>query len=441
MDKGNLWMKIKRFFAADMRQAIRQVRHEQGPEAVILSSRAVEGGIEIVSAMDYDQNLLSEMVQSAEKPLMASSRDGRMDYHGDAKVCANTSVRNSPVETAHTRVTLKAKQAACQDPAISPQVPIPHDPVLEELRRELTSMKGLLQDQLSELAWGNYSRTHPLRAQHIKRLEGLGFSPKLARAIAESVHEVRDSVKSWREVLYRVAKEIPIHQQDMMKHGGVVALVGATGVGKTTTIAKLAARFALRHGRNRVALVSTDSYRIGAQKQLQTYGQILSVPVLMTSRNELGSVLEGLADKKLVLIDSAGMSPRDLRVNSRITTINSNTPIKTYIALSANTQRTALDEVIRAFGLGGLDGCILTKLDEAVSLGDLVSVIIRHRLPVAYISDGQRVPEDLHPARVVDLVTRALSLSQKFRKAAAEETPTLPTLKRPTKEMTVNALV
>ena len=434
-------MKIKRFFAADMRQAIRQVRHEQGPEAVILSSHAVEGGIEIISAMDYDQNLISEMVQSAEKPQTASGGASRTDSHSAAKASVNTSVSHSSVETARPRVNPKAKPAACADQTISPQVATSHDPVLEELRRELASMKGLLQDQLSELAWGDYSRNHPIRAQHIKRLEGLGFSPKLARAIAESVREVRDPGKSWREVLYRVAKEIPVHRQDMMKHGGVVALVGPTGVGKTTTVAKLAARFALRHGRNRVALVSTDSYRIGAQKQLQTYGQILGVPVLMTSRDELGSVLENLSDKKLVLIDSAGMSPRDLRVDNRITTINSNTPIRTYVALSANTQRTALDEVIRAFGLGGLDGCILTKLDEAVSLGDLVSVIIRHRLPVAYISDGQRVPEDLHPARVADLVTRALSLAQKFGKAAAEETPTLPTLKRLTKEMTLNAHV
>jgi flagellar biosynthesis protein FlhF len=212
---------------------------------------------------------------------------------------------------------------------------------------------------------------------------------------------------------------VPVTDDDILTQGGVVALVGPTGVGKTTTVAKLAARYSLRHGSKRVALVTTDCYRIGAHEQLRTYGRILDVPVRVTSdETELRTVLQSLADKSLVLIDTAGMGQRDLRLSEHLALINSGLPrIRTYLVLGATAQMSGMEEIVSAFQGAKLTGCIATKVDETTRLGGLLSVVIDKHLPVAYLSDGQRVPEDLHPARAQDLVSRGVTLMQR---AAAE---------------------
>jgi flagellar biosynthesis protein FlhF len=206
-----------------------------------------------------------------------------------------------------------------------------------------------------------------------------------------------------------------------------VALVGATGVGKTTTIAKLAARYALRHGRERVALVTTDSYRIAAHEQLRTYGRILGIPVrIANNREELTESLKLLSDKDLVLIDTAGMSQRDVRLSQQFSLVEEAAPaIKTYLVLSTTTHRAGLTEVVKTFGKVKLDGCILTKLDETTSLGGAISTLAEHKLPVAYVSDGQRVPEDIHIARAPNLIQRAVQVAQQTNQALEQESLTL----------------
>ena len=298
---------------------------------------------------------------------------------------------------------------------------------MQELQRELASMKGLLNNQLAQFSWAGDTGKRPLIwAKHLKRLKELGLSPNLARKIVESVREVEDEAKSWREVLYRLAEHIPVIQDDILNNGGVVMLVGPTGVGKTTTVAKLATRFVLQHGCDQVALVTTDTVGVGEEKQLQTYGQLLDVPVYMPSKDELSVVLEGLSEKKLILIDSAGINPLDPHICKHFRSLSNAFPVKIYLAISANTQRTALDEVVRAFGLIGLEGCVVTKADEVFSFGDVLSVVIRHRLPLAYVSDGRRIPEDLHPARATDLLARTLSLAQRFEKTTEDESQLKP---------------
>ena len=460
-------MKIKRFFAADMRQAIRMVRNEQGPEAVILSSREIDGGIEIISAMDYDQKLISEMVHTAEKNLKSSllsqtssirlatkntiqdanawqptlkqpaleqktaSQDnpGKKPALADSKhatVELSTTDQASAKKVTHDNKTQRRRQGQQGEVYSEPEPPASQDQTLQSLQQELAAMKGLLQEQLSQLAWGDYLRSHPIKGEHIKRLSRLGFARKMAHEIVNSVQEVNDPVKSWREVMHRIAKIVPVSKDNIMENGGTVALVGPTGVGKTTTLAKLAARYALRYGRDQLAMVNVDTYRIGAQKQLQTYGQILGIPVIMTGYEKLSLVLEGLADKKLILIDTAGFGPRDPRNKNRFDCFANVSHITTYLTLAANTQRIALDEVIQTFSVMGLKGCILTKLDEATSLGDALSVIIHHRLPLAFISDGQRVPEDLHFPRVMNLLTQAMYLAQRFKEHRDDDSPIWP---------------
>jgi flagellar biosynthesis protein FlhF len=202
----------------------------------------------------------------------------------------------------------------------------------------------------------------------------------------------------------------------------VVALLGPTGVGKTTTVAKLAARFCVRHGARRVALVTTDHYRIGAHEQLRAYAKLLDVPLrVAASAEELRAVLQDLSDRQLVLIDTAGMSQRDLRLSEQFALIRAGQhAIKCYLVLAATTQAAGIAEILRAYAPLEPTACIITKVDEAVSLGGILSRLVQQRLPVAYLSDGQRVPEDLYAARAHQLVSRCVALMRRAQAADAE---------------------
>ena len=430
-------MRIKRFFAADMRQAIRQVRNDQGQEAVILSSRAVDGGIEIISASGYDQKLILDMAQRVNTEAnKITSKEPLTKFP-----VSELTERQPKSEQDPSNVEVTQQSRDSHQDQIAPQLVAPNDHSLHALQRELASMRGLVQDQLSHLSWDNYNRNQPTKAHYVRRLLRLGFSEKVAHRIVDAIEEVGEPAKSWRELLQHVARHIPVTDDDIVRTGGTIVLAGPTGVGKTTTLAKFAARFALRNGSEQVAMVTTDNIRIGAPKQIQTYGHILCMPVFMTTQEDLGRILDKLSDKKLILIDTAGMSPRDPHGFARLDALSNAAILKTYLVLSANTQRTVLNEVIRNFERLVIKGCILTKLDEAVSLGDALSEIIQHRLPLAYVSDGQRIPEDLHPAHIADLLERASMLVQRFEKAAAEESPALPTLMQKSKEMIADVFV
>jgi flagellar biosynthesis protein FlhF len=203
----------------------------------------------------------------------------------------------------------------------------------------------------------------------------------------------------------------------LLDDGGVFAVVGPTGVGKTTTIAKLAARFALRHGVRNVALVSTDGYRIGAREQLLTFARIIGVPMhVAADARELGDVLDSLGPRKLVLIDTAGMSRLDQRLAEQLQALAQHGDrIRILLALAANTELAALEDSVRIFGSLKPQACVLTKVDEAASLGAALSTVIRHQLPIAHLTDGQRVPEDIHAgaARRAWLVRTAVKLRER----------------------------
>ena len=410
-------MKIKRFFAPDMRQAIRLVREEHGPDAVILSTRRAEGGMEVISAIDFDQEAVHAMADGEPAPQPAPYEFSFGDE--DDGAAANEAASWDEVPSSLAELTARREP---EPPARSadPQVVWSQDPAIVAMRQEIESMRGLLQDQLSQLAWGDYTRKHPLQAQLLRRLSRLGLATPLARSIAEAFTAVKEPEKAWQLAVQHLVRQIPVTDDNLLSHGGVVALVGPTGVGKTTTIAKLAARFVQRHGRGHVALVSTDSYRIGAQKQLMTFGQILGVEThSVSSPEELDGVLRRLMDKKLVLIDTAGMSQRDVRLAQQFGSLAANPLIRTYLVMSANTERAVMEETVSAYQKVQLDGCIITKVDEAVTLGASLSVAIGAKLPIAYVSDGQRVPEDLHPARADRLVKRAVNLTKVHQKAEA----------------------
>lgn len=435
-------MKIKRFFAPDIRQAIKLVRDELGADAVILSNRRVDGGVEIVSAVDYDEALVKES-SGREARTQSVSAPARPAQAAGLEAALRTETRvavppggSSPVMTpslaagpAPAKRASPAERPANNAPRQSvaadrkPSMVWGQEPALVEMREELKSLRGLLETQLAGLAWGDMQRRQPSKVELLQRLTKLGLSAPLCRDVANALRMRNDIAEMWRDALEHVESELLATDDDILTHGGVVALVGPTGVGKTTTIAKLAARHALRHGPRSVALVTTDSYRIGAYEQLRAYGRILDVPVRLVSNDEdLSRTLGDLSDRRLVLIDTTGMSQRDLRLPEQLGLLRDGRDwLKTYLVLSTTARLSSLEEIVRVYQKTSLAGCVLTKIDETTSLGSALSAVIAHRLPVAYISDGQRVPEDLHTARAATLVQRAVAIMQQHEGLLEEE--------------------
>lgn len=375
-------MKVKRFFAPDMRQAIQKVREDQGPDAVILSNRQVDGGIEIIAAIDYDDSLFdhtSEDTTQAQTPAAADTQPV---------------TERRPLDRA-------------------PQVNWSQDPAIVSMREEISQLRGLLENQLAHLAWNDRERRQPLHAGVMRRLSSMELHSELIEQVSAPTVHARDDEHALQLAMAELAVTVPVTNNDFLDQGGIVALVGSTGVGKTTSVAKLAARYVLRHGQRHIALVTTDSYRIGAHEQLMTYGRLLGISVQVAAdHKELRSILNSLSDKRLVLIDTAGMSQRDVRLTEQFATLaDSGIPIRTLLVLSATLHPSVLDETIRAFSSVNLDGAVLTKLDEAASLGGVLSTVIKQHLPLMFVANGQRVPEDLHPARADKLVQLAMDLS------------------------------
>ena len=290
-------------------------------------------------------------------------------------------------------------------------------PAIDEVKIELQNLRDLMESQLSVLQWDRFSQKHPVRTVLLNLMSEMGLGADICETVLSHLNELDgDPHKVWQHALAIVARCVPINRRDLLAEGGRIALVGSTGVGKTTTIAKLAARFAHTHGKRSVAIVSTDQFRIGAQEQMQHYARLLEVPLLMAGNSEeLCDRLDMLADKKLVLIDTAGMSQRDLKLSEQFHKLQLGSPeIKPYLVLSANTQLAALNQTILNFSKVKLAGAFVTKLDEAASLGGIITASIRHQLVLAYCGTGQKVPEDLEPAKSHRLVSKAVALMQRY---------------------------
>lgn len=281
-----------------------------------------------------------------------------------------------------------------------------NDPFVRVVQQELRLMRNMLDSHLGETSWQQMSTCAPLRVELLKRFSQMGFSRRLTLDLARQVGNSQDIDSAMEDAGELIGKALPLAQEDLLEVGGIVALVGPTGVGKTTTIAKLAARFRMKHSSREIALITTDNYRIAAYEQLTTYGRILDVPVrIASSVDELHQHLDTFYDRKLILIDTAGMGPRDLRLLEQISLFQKAAiPVKSCLVLSAASQLRTLQEAVEAFQGFSPDTCILTKIDEAAQAGASLSAIVENRLPVSYVCDGQQVPEDLHRARKSSLI-------------------------------------
>ncbi len=412
-------MKIKRFLADDVRQAIQQVREQLGPDAVILSNLQINGGIEIVAAIDYDESLAGNFPSSMPDTTPASEESPVNAHQHNATSYIDMSDDDSGSDRQENASHINVYDDDILDdidirrakPVTNAQSVWSQEPTLIEMRRELESIKGMVEHQLSGLAWGDLGRRHPQRMKLLKHLMTMGVGPVLCNEIADTLQESSDFNNLWRRAMGELSRRIPVSGDLILHEGGVVALVGPTGVGKTTTAAKLAARCVMRHGPKSVALVTMDNYRVAAHEQIRVYGRILGIPVRIASnQDELHDILKNLRSKRLVIIDTVGMSQRDARLNNQFSLLAREDYIKNYLVLSTSTQMQSIDESVRVFSSLNLDGCILTKLDESTSLGGALSVAIQKDMPIAYITDGQRVPEDIHPARKNNLVHSAVQI-------------------------------
>ncbi|WP_232504036.1 flagellar biosynthesis protein FlhF [Thiomicrospira microaerophila] len=357
---------MKRYIAPTMRLAMAKVREEQGADAIIMSSRTVAQGVEVVVAAEADSVTASALtrrfVPPVEPPTAASAHHHQAD--------------------------------------------------LERMSSEIQAVKKLLEQQLSGLAWGQNELAEPHKVDLLKRLMRLGLSWELCQQLVQNVEQGAD--QAWSFILQDMEGIIPKVERDIIESGGIIALVGPTGVGKTTTIAKIASRFVMRYGANELALITTDCYKIGAQEQLRTFADLIGVPVYVANtQGELYALLDALSKKRLVLIDTAGMSQRDLQLSQQLTSGHAGADkVRNYLVLSAATQLNVMRDIVNSFGKVILKGCILTKLDEALQLGNVISVLIESHLPMVYVSVGQRVPEDLQKMQPAELIDRAVMLGQ-----------------------------
>jgi flagellar biosynthesis protein FlhF len=390
-------MSVKKFCAKTSREALKLVRDRLGPDAVILTTRETVEGMEILAVGQDDLTGLIGVEQSSRV----------------VKTNAQASQVPAPMvdRVGQTDRRLSAFKPRRIETDISAVVASPAKPTNDlDVMAEIRSMRGMLEQQLSRLAWDETSRRRPLRIKLLQTMLDCGFSAALARHVTEHVRDDCSEAEAnlWlKTVLAKNITAVPA-ASSFVDNGGVYALVGPTGVGKTTTAAKLAARCVVKYGAQKLGLITTDNYRIGAQDQLRIYGKILGVPVqAVQDEAGLASLLDGMRDKHLVLIDTVGMGQRDARVAEQ-TALFGALPVRRIVLLNTASQSETLDDVVRAYQGSGLAGAILTKLDEAVKLGGALDVLVRYRLALHFVTNGQRVPEDLHIMSPDLLLHRAL---------------------------------
>ncbi|NDV91803.1 flagellar biosynthesis protein FlhF [Alteromonas sp. 345S023] len=450
-------MKIRRFFGKDMREALSQVKAELGSEAVIMSNRKVADGIELVAAYDKEPEgqfaVKKPVQQAAAKPAQQKTTPSLSEIIGDdgpdslkallekqhggnkpqAKgyedaprpVGGNPQHANDiashldfsdafidDVEEQQTANEFPAHQAAGIEDV--PQVPSAE---LSQIKEELASLRNVLQHQVADLMEAKQRRQQPVHHYLIQRLTDMGLSPALASQLISYTPSHYNERDAWVYLLNLLANRINTTGNDILSEQGAVALVGPTGTGKTTTVAKLAARYAQKYGADSVAMITIDTYRIAAFEQLATYGKIIGCTVRKAqSSEELADLLFQLRHKRLVLIDTAGFSQRDSRLIKQIQQFDNGQmqSVKKYLVAQANTQYPALQRIIEAYDGIELSGCIFTKLDECYSLGEVLSAAVEYQLPVSYVTDGQKVPEDIKVAEAKSLVSAAAKLYKKY---------------------------
>lgn len=453
-------MKVKRIFAPDMRQAMRRVRDEIGADAVIISNHRVAGGVEVVAAREEDYESAQAELKRNQKRSRPASPANLTDDALTAELrrakmrIAEARRRSEQPEPEVSQVvnrqidaeededlrfilqslkTRQEEQARRDQDGESEELQRPwdmqqsppsnlgeSDELVKSMQQEIHQLRALMEQQLKPSP--TPMNTSPSRSSAVQithsplqqRLQELGLGAGLIRQLTASLEPELSESAAWKNVLSRFADSVPVVGEEYIARGGMIAFVGATGVGKTTTIGKLAARYVLQYGSSGLALVTTDCYRIAAHEQLKTFGRILDVPVRVVDENHnLDEVLMSLRGKRLVLIDTAGMNagdPEGIQQKEMLSSVS--VRLKKILVLSCSSQRQLIEKAWQNYQELDLNACVLTKLDESGSLGDALTLAVEKRLPIAYVTDGQKIPDDLIVAQRQDLVSRAVMAAQ-----------------------------
>jgi flagellar biosynthesis protein FlhF len=453
-------MTVQRFVAPTARDALRRVKEELGPDAIVVANKAVPGGVEITAMSSESLDALSArsparppappVAQPPARPAAPVDRFAApIEDEDDYTVSLSTKARaqtpfrtwqasgqNVPVQDAADadewpRLRPLPPRAAAPVPSVAqvaatlrsastesvlesraPATPVA-DAQVSHLMNEMQTIKAMLERQLAGFAWGEMSRQNPVQALLLAELLDAGFSSALARRMIDELPQTLAAPDGRKWLVAAINRRLRTltGDNDIIDRGGVFALVGPTGVGKTTTTAKLAARCVVRYGADKLALLTTDGYRIGAHEQLRIYGRILGVPVhVVRDSEDLRRTLVDLRGKHMILIDTVGMSQRDRMVAEQAAMLTRAGEVKRLLLLNSGSRGDTLDDVVRSYAGEDLAGCILTKVDEAASLGPALDAIVRHGLLLAYVTNGQRVPEDLHLPNRNYLLHRAFKL-------------------------------
>ena len=434
-------MKVKRFFAKSMAEALKQVSEQMGPDAVILSNRRVDGGVEIVCALDYDENMARQSLGDKAIEATNGSRLGEMQAEQHRRledelsrsrsrirdVRENRAVRNQGYVDASFAELHEASTDGFDGPRSKGSSNTDYSDELARMRAEISSLRDLMSGQRGE---PEKPGANAVQQRLAERLQEFGLSPDLAGSLSRR-HKGGKLDDGWKQSLKMLVTGVRTPHKEWLDEGGVYALVGPTGSGKTTTIGKLAARYVLKHGADSLALVTTDRYRVAAHEQLFVFGRILNVPVRVVDESHtLDDILDELSDRHLVLIDTAGLTSSDKGYQEQLTELaRSHHKVRTHLVVSATSQPRIMKSVWHCYKMAGLTGCVMTKIDEALTLGESLGFVMETGLPVAYYTDGQKIPGDLHHAEAVPLVRLAVErLKMLQQKAAAER---LPSAERP----------
>jgi flagellar biosynthesis protein FlhF len=370
-------MKIKRYLGNDMRDALRLVRAELGPEAVILGTRALGSGVEVSAAVDAE-HLPGALQQPAAAPVAAVANDESLQLAFGGQSAGSQ---------------MLGEQAA--------------------MGEELRALRQLLERQLAALSWNDYTRREPLRARMLGELTELGLSRDVAMAVIHELPAKLGAEQAQRLHYGLLARRI-ITCDPPLAAGGMLALVGAAGSGRTTVLAKLALRWVLEHGADAIAIVTLDDEHIGAAEQSRSLGRLLGVPSFRyPDAAALAADAARVRGYRCVLIDTPALGADQALTEQRAHALRAALPeLTTMLLLPASVQGGVLGEALRRARPWQPACCTLTRIDEAVSLGGLISTLVRSGLAAAWVSDGPAIPEDLRPARSHQLVVRAAELAR-----------------------------
>ena len=449
-------MNVKRFTAKTPREALALVRQAFGADAVVLSTRPSPEGVEVLAMAPESLSLIEQVRSTAPvninpPPAPVTAVQDDVEQLSMSTLSFQDYVRERMLKRRQAEIAQPAHRAPVSVPAPAPAEPpravltqpatsgahrTPLPPLLrEEIRyaevpslaavaqasdnadsarreqtmlNELRQVKGLIEERFGALAFMEKLQRSPQRAGLTQKLLDCGFSPALIRKLVEGLPADAADESAWAAGVLERNLLAAESEPALESVGGIYALIGATGVGKTTSTAKIAAAFATQHGSSNLGLITLDAYRVGAQEQLRTYGRILGVPVHTAhDRASLEDLLDLLSAKNMVLIDTAGMAQRDARTRDLLEMV-SHRSISKLLVVNAAAQGETIEDVMISYHAATCRGMVISKIDEAVKLGPALDAAIRHKLKIVGVANGQRVPEDWHRLSSQALVQRAL---------------------------------